>query len=787
MKPSPNFTNSRREGPTDRGKELQVGTSGRTPHLRTHSMSTSGEPIPFQRGWRKPGLVVAQNTKPSAQSLHHAGAIPKRKEKKESHEVENKDDESSAKQKRHVKRRVTSDVSRKKERDQHVPKVNTSGFTDLGKDQGRVWDAPNRNTPNHGNLNKITRKHFRQQKSTRENKIGQKATREVCETAPNSLPVKRQSSDGGNEPSSNFSRGQSHDKSSTTRPPAVGVRVKDSKTVQSVGGESHGSLPPDGNINSQGTSNDSRIVKHSEKQTESSSPVGSLHIFRENCNPLSSELINRSDMDERIPNSSVRSLRSNQVGSQASEGGVMNSSPLLMATQEQQSDGHSLASGLTSPMSNSNSLETFSPRDRISLDSSSPLSRTYPALDGDRVVDRQRNLNFSRLQNRITPAEQNAYGRFQRDNLERLTTERTVSLGTRDEVDSESSSDEHDDDLLSYELFRLGSPEIRTNASSSFSERPRVVRASRNVSPFSSLSNRVGQDLNSSPISDENEPNLFGGRELRGMRSISPLVQEPPARLLSRQTNRDDYTAFRNRQIQRDRERVRQRLVNTASDGTLLQPQSSHSPRQSIYSTASSRLPSLTPLRHGEALSHQSPTRDSLLGATRSSETPPPSPTQETFRSRRDGENVTNHLALMACPLFAPLLFELPPAIMIQMLTSARQELGDEFVQLLIENIVLSLLAQQMHDAGLTSDTGDLVGSRPPPATEELIENLTKRKITAEMKEKEFKCAICHVEYELQETVTELSCCHFFHSTCISVWLNKTATCPVCRFNLQEK
>lgn len=53
--------------------------------------------------------------------------------------------------------------------------------------------------------------------------------------------------------------------------------------------------------------------------------------------------------------------------------------------------------------------------------------------------------------------------------------------------------------------------------------------------------------------------------------------------------------------------------------------------------------------------------------------------------SRRDGENVTNHLALMACPLFAPLLFELPPAIMIQMLTSARQELGDEFVQLLIE------------------------------------------------------------------------------------------------------
>lgn len=63
------------------------------------------------------------------------------------------------------------------------------------------------------------------------------------------------------------------------------------------------------------------------------------------------------------------------------------------------------------------------------------------------------------------------------------------------------------------------------------------------------------------------------------------------------------------------------------------------------------------------------------------------------------------------------------------------------FVSLLhsLQNIVLSLLAQQMHDAGLTSDTGDLVGSRPPPATEELIENLTKRKITAEMKGTEFK------------------------------------------------
>ncbi|GCB64543.1 hypothetical protein scyTo_0004626 [Scyliorhinus torazame] len=45
----------------------------------------------------------------------------------------------------------------------------------------------------------------------------------------------------------------------------------------------------------------------------------------------------------------------------------------------------------------------------------------------------------------------------------------------------------------------------------------------------------------------------------------------------------------------------------------------------------------------------------------------------------------------------------------------------------------------------------------------------------------EQSCAICCSEYVKEEKVTELPCHHLFHRPCVTLWLQKSGTCPVCR------
>ncbi|XP_063151423.1 E3 ubiquitin-protein ligase Praja-2 isoform X3 [Candoia aspera] len=70
-----------------------------------------------------------------------------------------------------------------------------------------------------------------------------------------------------------------------------------------------------------------------------------------------------------------------------------------------------------------------------------------------------------------------------------------------------------------------------------------------------------------------------------------------------------------------------------------------------------------------------------------------------------------------------------------------------------------------------------------PPASKESIECLPQIIITEEHNAvgQEQCCAICCSEYIKEEIVTELPCHHFFHVTCITLWLQKSGTCPVCR------
>ncbi|NXC23768.1 PJA2 ligase, partial [Campylorhamphus procurvoides] len=64
-----------------------------------------------------------------------------------------------------------------------------------------------------------------------------------------------------------------------------------------------------------------------------------------------------------------------------------------------------------------------------------------------------------------------------------------------------------------------------------------------------------------------------------------------------------------------------------------------------------------------------------------------------------------------------------------------------------------------------------------PPATRETIDCLPMVPVTGQ----EQCCTICCSEYVRGEYVAELPCRHLFHKSCVTLWLQRSGTCPVCR------
>ena len=62
---------------------------------------------------------------------------------------------------------------------------------------------------------------------------------------------------------------------------------------------------------------------------------------------------------------------------------------------------------------------------------------------------------------------------------------------------------------------------------------------------------------------------------------------------------------------------------------------------------------------------------------------------------------------------------------------------------------------------------------------------IKKRKIKEnELLENELlitECSICLDSYEIGDTISILSCEHFYHTKCLNEWLNKKEECPLCR------
>ncbi|XP_026759632.1 E3 ubiquitin-protein ligase RNF181 [Galleria mellonella] len=68
----------------------------------------------------------------------------------------------------------------------------------------------------------------------------------------------------------------------------------------------------------------------------------------------------------------------------------------------------------------------------------------------------------------------------------------------------------------------------------------------------------------------------------------------------------------------------------------------------------------------------------------------------------------------------------------------------------------------------------------PPPASKETVKNLPE--ITIE--DDDSSCPICLKNFQSGDKAKKMPCLHLFHSTCILKWLERTNSCPFCRFEL---
>jgi hypothetical protein len=51
----------------------------------------------------------------------------------------------------------------------------------------------------------------------------------------------------------------------------------------------------------------------------------------------------------------------------------------------------------------------------------------------------------------------------------------------------------------------------------------------------------------------------------------------------------------------------------------------------------------------------------------------------------------------------------------------------------------------------------------------------------------ETACAICHETFTTGDSINKLPCCHVYHHNCLSQWIERSCTCPTCRFELTDE
>ena len=86
-------------------------------------------------------------------------------------------------------------------------------------------------------------------------------------------------------------------------------------------------------------------------------------------------------------------------------------------------------------------------------------------------------------------------------------------------------------------------------------------------------------------------------------------------------------------------------------------------------------------------------------------------------------------------------------------------------------------------------DDGDGgTGKPPPPAALSYINSLREQVITSDdlIEENNKECLICLDENRLGGKAVKLPCGHLYHKECITEWLRKQGSCPVCRYEVES-
>ncbi|OXU24842.1 hypothetical protein TSAR_015111 [Trichomalopsis sarcophagae] len=92
------------------------------------------------------------------------------------------------------------------------------------------------------------------------------------------------------------------------------------------------------------------------------------------------------------------------------------------------------------------------------------------------------------------------------------------------------------------------------------------------------------------------------------------------------------------------------------------------------------------------------------------------------------------------------------------------------------------LMARFLRDTGMW----ELLGEHeklPPPASKDVVKNLPEIEYKDKLDKRE-QCPVCIRDFETGNTAKALPCEHNFHKECIEPWLEKTNSCPLCRYEL---
>ena len=71
-------------------------------------------------------------------------------------------------------------------------------------------------------------------------------------------------------------------------------------------------------------------------------------------------------------------------------------------------------------------------------------------------------------------------------------------------------------------------------------------------------------------------------------------------------------------------------------------------------------------------------------------------------------------------------------------------------------------------------------------ASSRLINKKTITRFFTNSMDSESTCIICLDEFKLKDKLRCLPCKHFFHDICITDWLKRNETCPLCRKDIDE-